>query len=105
MTNQEAFNKVCDHLMQQNAKAVHPSYENDRCAYRDTEHNRKCAVGCLIPDNEYDINMEGHAISSLLNSFSVPLLRAVYIDLLLQLQDVHDARLVSQWPESLNEIT
>lgn len=29
-----------------------------RCYYRDSSGN-KCAVGCLIPDDKYDIGMEG----------------------------------------------
>jgi len=49
-TLQETFDKVARHLLTQQAKAEQP---DGNCAYRG-EHGRKCAVGCLISDEEYE---------------------------------------------------
>lgn len=57
-TLQETFDKVARHLLTQQAKAEQP---DGNCAYRG-EHGRKCAVGCLISDEEYDPKMEGSSV-------------------------------------------
>lgn len=63
------------------------------CIYRG-DYDRKCAVGCLIPDHIYDEAMEGQGIGSLLakDSFEDELdfLRP-HLHLLEYLQKCHDA--------------
>lgn len=53
MEPQEIFNKVATHLFTQGEQA-----RNDTaCLYR-AKDNKKCAVGCLIPDEMYIPEME-----------------------------------------------
>ena len=54
MTNQEAFDKVKAHLLLQNSRAL---YKNHGCRYKDQD-GKKCAVGCLIPDELYEDRFE-----------------------------------------------
>lgn len=52
MNNQEAFNKVCAHLKNQNARSVKACSDTPgstpRCSHAG-ENGRACAVGCLVP--------------------------------------------------------
>jgi len=50
MTDQEAFDKMVRHLHSQNWEESKFTY--DGCAYRG-DNGMMCAVGCLIPDDEY----------------------------------------------------
>lgn len=57
-SEQEVFDTVVLHLLKQEAKA---EGEDGECLYRDPE-GRKCAVGCLIPDEQYRDHMEGKGL-------------------------------------------
>lgn len=61
MDRQAIFNKVKAHLLAQNARALN-SY--GLCMYR-TEDGKKCAIGCLIPDDKYAHEMEQRPFSNL----------------------------------------
>ncbi len=63
MTLQEIFDKVILHLRRQHVVSV---CVFGACAYRGDE-GRQCAIGCLIPDDEYDPNMEGNNVQLLTN--------------------------------------
>lgn len=59
MTEQEIFNKVYLHLKKQGCKAgTMTAFKSFNCAYRGP-NNTSCAVGCLIPDELYDPEIEG----------------------------------------------
>jgi hypothetical protein len=63
MDKQAIYSKVRNHLLTQNEK----SEELGSCLYRSTNEEGKplmCAIGCLIPDNLYTEQMEGHGIPS-----------------------------------------
>ena len=70
MTNEEAFKISANGLLKQGRKSV-GSTENavlmglGYCRYRG-DHGRKCAIGLLIPDEEYSVHME---------PFGIPVLR------------------------------
>ena len=90
MTPQEIFDTVMTHLSTQGRRA----YLNlEGCRYR-TDTGLKCAVGCLISDDEYRPNMEGIPVSLLgRDMYRAPILRALIDDnpqLLQRLQDLHD---------------
>jgi hypothetical protein len=59
MTDQEMFDTILTHLRQQGLKSVGSSTEGPTCRYR-TKDGRKCAVGCMIPDDKYSREIEGH---------------------------------------------
>lgn len=87
MTNQEAFDTMVKHLHKQNwVRSVLYS----GCAYRGNQ-GRKCAVGCLIPDDEYKSSLEGQSAG--LAAMSCPSLSKISLSLLKDMQRFHDCTL------------
>ena len=87
MTNQEAFDKVVAHLFTQRAKST----QNGMCRYRMVTKEgelRMCAIGAIIPENEYFTNLEGKTVTEI--QYQVPVLRGLDTVLLSLLQAVHD---------------
>jgi hypothetical protein len=112
MTRQEIFEKVAKHLLTQNAKAKgEPSGAFAGCLYYDSTTGRKCAIGCLIPQDQYDPIMEdqGYIFN---NELVVNALISVGIDcgcngadyyFIQLLQKIHDNHHVSQWKRYLRD--
>lgn len=100
MNPQEIYDTVKKHLLTQMAKSVHPV--EGYCMYRNP-NGLKCAVGCLIPDELYDLEMDtaGKGLSVILQNFSLPLWMRENIGLLLDLQRLHDGSEVRRW---VNEV-
>lgn len=94
MTNQEAFDTVRKHLLCQGAKSMDAIGWN--CMYRGAG-GRKCAVGALIPDEDYAPRIEGIRISKI----CVPGLDGVSMQLLSRLQFVHDDMDPENWESAL----
>lgn len=97
MTAQEIFDKVITHLRKQ-GKATNAGGGNT-CFYR-TRDGKSCAVGCLIPNEEYLPNMEGQNISGLMTNFPDTMNKlglSPHIELLKALQWAHDVYPVEQW--------
>ena len=92
MNNQEAFNIMVNHLRKQNKKSVDSL--SDKCLYRGP-NGLKCAIGCLIPDDEYSPLMEGKVISSIHKKVST--LKNLDRYFLVSMQDIHDQYYISQW--------
>jgi hypothetical protein len=107
MTDREVFDKVKKHLLTQRAKS-----EGDfGCLYRGP-HGRKCAVGCLIPDEMYKRSLEGVTfgndvvVQCLLKDTGVP---ESSFDMLRDLQQLHDmtgsiAESPAEWDAYLDDI-
>jgi hypothetical protein len=91
MTPQEIFDKVATHLAKQGHRAV----DGDSCMYRGSK-GTMCAMGCLIPDEEYNHDtMEGRGASVLLVHYFVqdkPVMMQLYNnrELVRELQASHD---------------
>ncbi len=102
LTDQTAFNKVVKHLLKQRR----PARDNDRvCKYRDYDNGRKCAIGCLIPDAEYKKSMEGSSIFGLAEEGLLPSsLKELNLELLDELQHVHDYTEPSTWLQHLGKV-
>jgi len=86
-TEQETFDTVVTHLASMTHRAIDA---DETCMYRAPDGN-KCAVGCLISDDEYRSTMEGsriNAVKYMLPSFSDNY--GSHVDLLTALQIVHD---------------
>ncbi len=101
MNNQEILDKVATHLLTQNKKA----YNHGNCLYRGPD-NTKCAVGCLIPDDKYDIGIEGFGI---VHPTIWPTLEEIGIKeesqaLLGQLQNLHDSYEPDLWRSLLVDL-
>ena len=112
MTSQEIFNKVCEHLMTQKAKAVIQE-ENESvptCMYR-TPEGLKCAVGGLIPDEMYNPVIEGKPFNLMglddcpeLNGIAQKLGLIEDIDLIHRLQRIHDSDRIEDWSKRLRRV-
>ena len=104
MTNQEVYDKVKAHLLTQKAKSISKKYAN--CKYRMIRSTKRCAIGCLIPDNLYEKEMEGNAVEGLLHNFPKvkEFFDGVSSNLLDALQSVHDSELVKNWPRELEVV-
>ncbi len=63
MNSQEIFTKVKTHLLAQNEKSR--AEYSTHCMYRGT-HGSKCAVGCLIPDELYDSDIENGNVTRII---------------------------------------
>lgn len=108
MNAQEIFDTVARHLHKQGKRAG--KYDNDsrdeadfRCLYRGPE-GTKCAVGCLIPDELYDPNIEGLSVSDIKDVLLKAGIGA--FALLGQLQNVHDTAWSWEQPGGLcNRLT
>lgn len=86
---QQIFDTVVDHLATQKQQAVTKS---GYCAYKDNK-NLKCAIGCLILDEEYTMDIEENDIQSLYsNSFVDIDIDGVDepLEFLIRLQQCHD---------------
>lgn len=99
MENKEVFEIVRQHLMAQGAK----SFRGARCAYRGAD-GLMCAVGVLIPDDQYQESMDAK-ISQLPDiQKSCPALRTVNYGLLAELQWLHDCVWPVDWAERLEKL-
>lgn len=100
MTKQETFDIVKAHLLTQMLQAKEGP--KNACRYR-TADGLKCAVGCLIPDNEYDVKIEGRALgSNAVIMEQCPSLKEHDFNLLVRLQTLHDSGDPSTWEKKLN---
>lgn len=91
MTNQEVFNKVVTGLRTQGKPSVIRNiYSGNRCVYRNP-NGLKCAVGILIPDEQYTscFDEKGISLSEIIEE--VPALQGIDSSLLISLQRTHDA--------------
>ena len=91
MNNQEAFNKSVLGVVAQGGPSLVTRHSGfiSRCAYR-AENGRKCAVGHLIEDEDYDPYMERKSVTHLHLRGYLPKLSDVSVELLVKLQNAHD---------------
>jgi hypothetical protein len=96
MTINDVFDKVVEHMLKQNQRAVD---KDNRCMYK-TEDGLKCAVGCLINDTNYSTTLEHQSIRSIeaaLKLSGVPVESSRVLRLLEDLQEVHDHTDPNMW--------
>lgn len=99
MTKQEVFNVVREHLLKQGVRS-----ENAAGSFRYRGPNGlMCAVGVIIPDDLYHPEMEGRVVKDIWHMFSLGYYPNV-LDLLEDLQNVHDTYWPPVWAEKLEAI-
>lgn len=115
LSKQQIFNRVSKHLLKQGRRSIlPPTSPRVGCAYRGVD-GTKCAVGCLIADRDYSPDFEGKSIlrvelantSVILAKLRKALAKAGVLNslpLLVDLQDLHDTRLVDEWPAALSRL-
>lgn len=99
MNAQEIFDKVVSHLREQGGPAKD---EDGKCWFR-TPNGKKCAVGCLIPDEAYKTIMEAYGSARSLLLYYDEWWTEGWkqnLDLLSNLQGVHDNPLTANNWES-----
>lgn len=84
-TAQETFDTVVEHLRMQGGRAG----SSGSCLYK-ADNGRKCAVGCLIPDDQYDAAMERRSAGAIIGEYPGLEHLKPHVDLLMALQEAHD---------------
>lgn len=111
LTRQQIFSTVRAHLLAQQAISED---DGGSCRLRGRD-GRRCAIGALIQDEHYWAGLEEFGIGYYQAGYDGPLLRALamsavdaydprVIELLQDLEDVHDGGDVAHWPEQLDEL-
>ncbi len=117
MNKQEVFDKVASHLLTQKRLSVNKN-NSAICRYK-TKKGLKCAIGCLIPDELYDPDIEGRTVNMIISSgepsektlklksilyqvLGGTLLLEDYL-FLIELQQIHDFIQPSKWKSRLIE--
>lgn len=116
LTRQQIYDKVKRHLIKQNARAKTKG-EYAVCAYR-AKDGKKCAIGCLLPDQYYAEEIEGtdvegtfghsaekkYLLWEILRKSGVDLSEKRTLSLLSALQIVHDCHGVESWEMHLKKV-
>lgn len=101
MSKQELFDKVVTHLLTQNEKSTKVISGIEICAYRGN-NGLMCAVGCLIPDEIYNEDIEGlravNVIEKYMCNYPTYLFYSRFLE---ELQYVHDSMSVDLWKDEL----
>ncbi len=96
MTNQEAFTTVVLHLRKQGRRAQ----DHSKCRYRAPD-GCKCAIGALIPDDQYNPKLEGRTVLALTH---LPALQDLNSFLLSDLQITHDVYYPDEWEKRFEHL-
>jgi hypothetical protein len=100
MTNQELFSRVRAHLLTQRKRSVGYIESKEVCMYRGT-NGTKCAIGVLIPDDEYRVTMEGHTLAASQRVQYAAGIAKDQMNLASRLQQIHDNSFVDKWETEL----
>lgn len=108
MTKQETFDTVVAHLRKQGARAeTLMDYGDDEpvCVYR-APNGMKCAAGCLIPDDKYKSTFEKTRVGVYAGTEVTRVIRELghAVDLVSELQGVHDAHSPEFWEARFKEV-
>ena len=102
MDIEQIFNQVKAHLLKQNQQSKQGMF----CKYRN--YGLMCAVGCLITNQEYVEEREGNGVSYITrtypNAFQHLDLTDAKVEMLVDLQELHDDTLPHAWPTGLDVI-
>lgn len=93
MTTQQYYEHVRKYFTQPDAKFGMDDMGN--CVLWDEVNDRKCAVGCAIPEKDYDSDMEGYSIYDIKEA--VPELFEVNSAFLRDTQTAHDRHAMSPY--------
>ena len=111
MSMRQIHTKVSKHLLKQGKRSEDGTgVAGNNCVYRSSD-GLMCAVGCLIPDDEYYSGLEGQDVN---RGMVLDTLRGVIgtrwssswrkINLLERLQFIHDQVPVENWSIRLEEL-
>ena len=112
MTDQETIDRSAAHLLKQGGRSID---RNGNCRYRG-DNGEMCAIGCLIPDEDYSLGMEGRSVLSLMEiqsdfsrhsdcSKTMKRIGLTNESLLSDIQQVHDMNGPMLWVRKLIEVS
>ena len=88
---QALYDRAAAHLLSMREQSRHsPGHSVEGCAYRSAAGGM-CAVGCLIEDSEYSLDMEGKGVEGLSMDSLLPARLLPHLPLLSDLQTLHDS--------------
>jgi hypothetical protein len=100
MNLQEIFDKSVAHLRKQGVQSINQSLSDSEgmpfCAYRG-DNGRMCAIGCLIPDSQYEKRYEGKTASWVAEEEQVTAITRIQGNNLNELQRIHDQNSPDDW--------
>jgi len=102
ISQQQAFNKMCNHLMKQMKKAGYMEDGLFVCLYR-APNGTKCAVGAIIPDKYYKKEME-HSSASNLKLYVDGPFKNLGQQFINEVQAIHDEKPPSKWAQRLRAV-
>ena len=111
MSMKQIHAKVTKHLLNQGEKSQEGGVApHNTCVYRSSE-GLSCAVGCLIPDDKYNVNLEGQSaydddvMEALVSVIGVhPYSVDRKAKMLGRMQYIHDLTDPSTWEEELDAL-
>ena len=96
---QQVFDTISTHLLRQKSRSE--LYTEKTCAYR-SEDGKACAIGCLIPIEDYKPEYERSGWAQLLDDYEdLPRRHENFLSIL---QSIHDAYDPSDWSNKLRFI-
>lgn len=103
-TPQETFDTVVNHLLTQNERSESTDPSCPMCLYRGP-NGLKCAIGCLIPDDLYQKDMDNgnlglNSVLLTIGNNGYPIHDFPYGEL----QGIHDQLEPECWPRALAEL-
>lgn len=99
-TAQQVFDQVAVHLLTQMRRSEGFDIQgNRRCLYR--SEVGMCAAGCIIDDGEYKMELDTVDDTGWLALSDRGLVPCNHVDLIVDLQCVHDSNLPEKWAEEL----
>ena len=104
-SSQSVFDTVVKHLRKQGKKSIVPNCDGvGHCRYRGDD-GAMCAVGCLITNRQYNLNMEGACVDDLIHSYPKDFgWMLKHQNLLIRLQGTHDGVEVECWESEFADI-
>lgn len=108
MTALEVFTKIVNHMVDQGVKAL-DSF-SAKCKYRTSQMIAgeskvlKCAAGCLIPDDKYELRMENYLANELVLVFDCMKVYRPFVDLIRTCQIIHDKCKPHEWSRELLDV-
>lgn len=119
LSKQEVYEHVRNHLLTQNSRSV----DDNDCPLYHAPWGHKCAIGCLIANEHYQHKIQGtavfltrtrpknpfersadHILADALFKSGVDVDDEEMLDLLIELQDLHDVIPIDRWNSELDAI-
>ena len=97
MTNEEAFQISAKHLLKQGRRAI----VKGNCVYH-APHGAKCAIGVLIPDDEYRPEFENMWVGNICEK--IPAIVPLDVRMLERIQLIHDESSPYEWRSELAKV-